>query len=92
MFDTILKYLIKFGLFTAVLAALYALGAAVNAFLPWSWLTYFFVIMRHLLAIFAWIIDINTMLIIIGLIYTFKISVKTYDVAVKVFSYFHPHA
>jgi len=92
MFETLLKYFIRFGLFTATLSALFILGAVVNSIVPWIWLTNFFVIMRRLLSVFNWILAIDQLIIILGLSLTLKVSISLYDLSRKVFGYFNPHA
>lgn len=91
MFDTLLKYLIRVGMFTAVLAALYGVGAVVNALVPWTWLTNIFVIFRHLVALLNWFLDVNTLLALIGLSIGLQVSIRFYRLSVRVFNYFTPN-
>lgn len=90
MFETFSKILVKLGLFAAILTVLYTIGAAINALVPWQWLTSFFVIMRHFMAMFNWLIDIDTLLTIIGLGFTLKLAVWTYRLSMRVIAYFYP--
>lgn len=90
MFEVFTKVLVKLGLFTLILTVLYTLGAAMNALVPWGWLVSFFVILRQFLALLNWIIDIDTLVIIVGLSFTFQLSLWTYRLSVRVIQYFYP--
>lgn len=51
-------------------SALLILGTVLNSdIVPWIWLTYFFVIIQHLLNLFGWLYDMPTLIKLIGYSY-----------------------
>jgi len=58
------------GLVAGVVSILGILGEAINGLVPWTWLTNFFVIIRHLLALIDWLMPTDTMITLIGISFT----------------------
>lgn len=66
MLATILDILKKLVLIGAIIAGLIILGNAIANYLPWLWLTYFFVIIRHLANLFGSFYDLPTLWTLVG--------------------------
>lgn len=62
----ILKLIFAVLFLGSAIIALATFGAFVNGFIVWSWLTYFFVIIRYLLGLFNFLIDVPTLLLLVG--------------------------
>jgi len=52
---------------TLVIAALGSIGATVNSMVPWHWLTSMFVLIRKLLLMMDFMVDTETLIIIMGI-------------------------
>lgn len=82
MFKILLDILKKLVILAAIITALIILGNAIANYLPWIWLTYFFVIIRHLANLFGFLYDLPTMwtlvgwsYILLGIYYVFNASI-----------------
>lgn len=58
-----------------LLVALRILGAVVNTYIPWNWLTPFFIFLRQSSMLFDFIWDIPTMWIIVGITMVIEIAI-----------------
>jgi hypothetical protein len=67
------------------------LGTAINALIPWSWLTNFFIIVRHLMAGFDFILPINTILILIAASYSVELALWTMKGGIWIINWFKHH-
>jgi hypothetical protein len=83
----ILKIPVLFGLLTAALSL--GIGAVINTYVPWEWLTSLFVIFRSLLNLFSFTLDLDTLSTIIG--YSLKIIVSAWALigTLIIIRYFH---
>jgi len=62
------------GLVGVVILILTALGTAINAIVPWAWLTDFFTLLRHLTDLIDFTWDTSTMWTIVGLSMTIFVA------------------
>jgi hypothetical protein len=79
MIKAIIDNLKSIMLISAVIAGLGVLGAFINSYIPWIYLTYTFGIMRKLVSMLDFLVDTNTLfalfgvwLGIFGALWTFK--------------------
>lgn len=68
--NILIKLLKDIGLLSLAIIALGLVGAALNALIPWIWLTYFFVIIRTSAELFGFMIDLPTLYTTTGLLLT----------------------
>lgn len=66
MFNQIINILKKLIVPGIITGGLIALGLVIDNFVPWIWLTWFFVIIRHLMNLFGWLYDLPTVWTLIG--------------------------
>lgn len=64
--DEIINLSKKIALIGVVTAGLIVLGNVLADYLPWIWLTYFFVIIRHLAGLFSFLYDLQTLWTLVG--------------------------
>jgi len=66
------------GLIPLVILGLVGLGAAINAVVPWYWLTYFFVILRHNTELVSFFIDPAVLWPLVGISLGLEAAYWTY--------------
>lgn len=64
--NSILNFIKHNSLILLTIAGLGVLGTAVNNLVPWQYLTYFFVILRHLINLIDFIIPTNHLIAAMG--------------------------
>jgi len=62
------------GLISLTITAMGTVGVVLNNFIPWVWLTNFFIIMRHLLPLIDFMFDTTTLLTLLGIMLTVQIA------------------
>lgn len=67
--DQFISIFKKVSITIIIVSAILLLGTAINSLVPWIWLTYFFVIIQHLLNLFGWLYDMPTLIKLIGYSY-----------------------
>jgi len=92
MFQSIINVFIKVGIFSGIITVLYVLGVAINNIFPWNYLTLFFTVIRQMLNLVSWLIDTDTLLLLVGLSFGVKIAFWSYTMAVRVLSHFRPNS
>ena len=91
MFQSIINVFIKVGIFSGILTVLYVLGVAINGVFPWSYLTIFFTLIRQMLLLMSWLIDTDTLLLLVGLSFGVRVAYWSYTMAMKVLHNFRPN-
>jgi len=86
--DVIIKLLIRIGMLALAVTALSVFGSVINNFLPWSWLITFFALIRNLLYMMNWLVDIPTLLQIIGYVMLIEIAYWGYEGTMVVIKFF----
>ena len=72
--NQLISILKKIAIFPIILVALTTLGAAINAVVPWDYLTIFFGIIRRFVLVFDFTWDTITMLLLVGLAFSVEVS------------------
>lgn len=78
----------QIALVSLVVLILTLLGAVIDAIIPWSWLTYFFTIIRNGVGIIDFMWDTDTMFTLIALSLSIVISVWAFKAGLLAISYF----
>jgi len=76
------------ALFSFFVLSLSSLGVALNILIPWSWLTDFFIILRHFANLFAFAWDMDTTFQIVGIIFLVESAVMAYRGSMILISFF----
>lgn len=87
--NELVKILRVLGIITLGIAALSILGAAVNAIIPWQWITDFFSIIKHFANIADFMWDTTTLFILISLSLSILIAYWLFKGTMAVIRYFH---
>jgi len=83
----VLKKLALVGLIPGVLMIV---SAGITNMLPWEWLTYFFVILRHLISLFSWLFfDIDAFWTIGGWVWLILGFYWIYLISIKIIHFFN---
>ena len=84
----IIKLIIKITMLPIVLVGLGLLGAVINSLPVWSWLTYFFIIVRNTANMFSFMIDVNAALTVLGFLLIIAIARASFTATIWVIHYF----
>lgn len=86
--NELIKIFKNIGILSLIIAGLGILGTTINRIIPWQWLTNFFIIIRNLLKSIDFIIDTNTLIVLIGSSLSITIAYWTYKGTMFVISKF----
>jgi len=79
MIAKIIQFLIKYGFVSLIITALITLGTAIVNNLSWSFLTTFFILIQNLLNMLNWIIDVPSLILLIGITLSIEVAYWTYE-------------
>jgi len=84
----IIQILIRIGFIALIIGALAIFGRVVNEFLSWSFLVTFFAVVRNLLNMLNWLIDIPTLVLLITITLSIEVAYWIYEASVVVTKFF----
>jgi len=85
----IIKILKQVGLLGLIIGALLILGTAINAIIPWSWLTNLFIIIRKTTIIFDFMWDMDTLFTLVAISLSIQVALWLYRATVVVVNFFN---
>jgi len=78
----------QIGVAGLVVAGLLALGATLNAIIPWEWLTYFFALIRAVVRPLAFIWDFDSLFEVFGYVLSVLIGIWSFKAVLVVRNFF----
>jgi len=87
--DSWVKILKEVGLISVITSAFYVIGNVINDYIPWDILTYFFVIIRRLAALFSMFYDIDTLWTLVGYSWIILGMYIIYEMTIKIVNHFN---
>ena len=88
IFVYITEHLKKISIITIVLGIVFGLGISINKLIPWEYITYFFVIIRHALDYIDFMVHTPALLAGITIVISAKILYISTRATVKIIKYF----
>lgn len=75
MFNSILKFFVNYSLITFLVIGigLFGLGLFINSIINWTWLVYFFIIFKSLIAI-IWFLPFDVIFYLLGLSFSLVVA------------------
>jgi len=89
--NNILNFIKNNSLILLTITGIVALGTALNNLVPWQYLTYFFVILRHLIQLIDFIIPANQLIAVIGAGLSVALALWSYKGYIWIIEWYKNH-